>query len=256
MPLNVQIENWSPPAGEVALRGGCVHLWRGSLEQPDAVLDRLAGWLSDDERERAARFRHDRHRNKYIVGRAMLRDVLARYVGVYPRDIAFSYLSHGKPTLAGAPSTPSLEFNLSHSGNVALCAVTQGTALGVDVERIRSLRDMQGLADRFFSTDEAERIRVESEGEQLASFFRCWTRKEAYVKATGEGITCRLDSFAVSVGANDPARLLHIDQDSAAAANWSMVTIVPADGYIGAMAMPARIDSTCGWVWNPSETCL
>jgi 4'-phosphopantetheinyl transferase len=147
-----------------------------------------------------------------------------------------------------------LEFNLSHSGNIALCAVTRGTAIGVDVEHIRDLHDMQGLANRFFSAEEAAQLECEHEERRLASFFRCWTRKEAYVKAIGEGITCPLDSFAVSFGADDAPRLLHIDRDAAIAATWSMVTIDPARDYVGALAMPGPIVSLQGWTWDPPES--
>ena len=254
MALNVTIEEWTPPAGKPDLSEGCAHLWRASLEQPTATIHDLAEWLSEDELERAARFRHDRHRNRFIVGRAMLRDVLAHYGDCTAGQIAFTYLAHGKPVLAEGVNAPKLEFNLSHSGDVAICAVAKTIPLGVDVERIRSLRDMQGLADRFFSSTEAQQIRAARDEEQLANFFRCWTRKEAYVKATGQGIACRLDSFAVSVGPDDPARLVHIDQDAAAAANWSMVSIVPTDGYIGALATETPIAKTHCLIWNPPET--
>ena len=250
----VSIANWMPPAREISLGADDVHVWMSTLEFDDDTISRLSLWLSDDERQRADRFRHQRHRDKFIAGRAMMRGVLSRYVDRLPATIEFEYLPHGKPQLAAAQREVGLEFNLSHSGNIALCAVTGGTTVGVDVEHMRELRDMQGLANRFFSTAEAEQLQDEREDERLASFFRCWTRKEAYVKAIGQGITCPLDSFAVSLSAGDPPRLVHIDQDASIASKWSMVTINPADHYVGALAVAGPIDAVHSWRWNASES--
>jgi 4'-phosphopantetheinyl transferase len=244
------IKNWIPPVSEVSVGDGDVHVWMSTLDFSEGTVARMAAWLSDDERQRAARFRHQRHRDKFIAGRAMMRGVISRYVEPDPRDLVFEYLSHGKPKLAGALRESGLEFNLSHSGNVALCAVTRGVTVGVDVERIRELRDMQGLANRFFSREEATQLECESEEERLASFFRCWTRKEAYVKAIGQGISCPLDSFAVSISASDPARLVHIDRDVSVAAAWDMVSILPSPQYVGALATAGRIESLNAWLWQ------
>jgi 4'-phosphopantetheinyl transferase len=254
MTKTVSIANWIPPAGDISLGENEMHVWMSTIELADEVIARLSSWLSDDERERAARFRHQRHRGKFIASRAMMRGVLARYVDQGPGDIEFEYLSLGKPKLAAALRDAGLEFNLSHSGSIALCAVTRGSWVGVDVEHIRELRDMQGLANRFFSPDEARQLEHEPEDERLASFFRCWTRKEAYVKAIGQGISCPLDSFAVSITANDPPRLVHIDQDTTIAATWSMVTMVPAEQYVGALASVGRIESLRTWVWTAPES--
>jgi 4'-phosphopantetheinyl transferase len=254
MPQIDLIKNWLPPAGDISLGDADVHIWMASIELPDATISRLSAFLSKDELERAARFLHDRHRNKYIAGRAMMRDVISRYVDDGPEDIAFAYLSHGKPELSGELRNSGIEFNLSHSGEVALCAVARNSAVGVDVEHIRELRDMQGLANRFFSSSEAEQLAREQEDQQLASFFRCWTRKEAYVKAIGQGITCPLDSFAVSLTADAPTRLLHIDQDSTIAAAWTMVTIIPAQQYVGALATTGKVETVHSWVWDLPES--
>ena len=245
------IKNWSPPAGDISLGAAEVHVWMSRLSLPEAVLTKIGRWLSGDERERAARFRHDKHRNNFIVGRAMMRGVLGRYVDAEPDQMEFKYLAHGKPQLAGEHATSHIEFNLSHSGDVALCAVTLGETVGVDVERVRDLRDMQGLANRFFSAHEARELDQEPSDRQLESFFRCWTRKEAYVKAIGQGITCPLDSFAVTLTADAPPQLLHIDEDETVAANWSMVTIMPQPYYVGALATPRQITALRSWVWSP-----
>ncbi|MCG8583694.1 MAG: 4'-phosphopantetheinyl transferase superfamily protein [Pirellulales bacterium] len=242
------IEEWLPPPGDMRLGADDVHLWMSSIDLSSDVTRALAKWLSRDERGRAERFRHDVHRDRFIAGRAMMRGVLANYVDADPGDIEFEYLAHGKPRFAGAAE--GVEFNLSHSGDVALLAVNAGAAIGVDVERIRELRDMHGLANRFFAPSEAVQIENEREDRRIESFFRCWTRKEAYVKAIGEGITCALDSFEVSIARESPARLVHIDQDETIAADWSMVSIVPAAQYVGALATRKKLGAVHSWLWD------
>ncbi len=168
-----------------------------------ALLDRYQVLLSDDERVRWRRFLFEKDRHRFLVARAMLRDVLSRYVRWVPHSLVFEYNAHGKPALAHPAGLP-IRFNLSHSGGLAVCAVTQQCDVGVDVENPDRQTDILSLARRFFAEEEVEQLRRKPHEEQRQVFFEFWTLKEAYIKARGEGLSIPLDAFAFSFATEQP----------------------------------------------------
>lgn len=212
-------------------------VWAVATIAPDDVVERLAALLSPDESARAARFLFEHHRRSFTVARGMLRVLLASLSGVPAREVLFSYESKGKPRFA---NDSRIRFNVSHSHELALFAFAQDTEIGVDVEYIRSPPDIGGIAKRFFCPEEAAELATLSEPDRVESFFRCWTRKEAYIKAIGEGLSEPLHRFRVSLRAGQPAQFLHIGHDAAVAADWQMHHLEPAPGYVGALAYRGR----------------
>lgn len=195
----------------IALHHDEVHVWLADLNQsefPAREIDRI---LSEEERERAARFYAQRDRNHFAVGRAMLRSILGRYLNADPRHLQFSRGPHGKPVLATERGADALCFNIAHSHDVALCAVARGRDIGVDLERVREDVDVDLIAERFFSQQEIAALRLLPPETRLKAFFTCWVRKEAYVKARGDGLAMGLDSFSVSFSPGEPPALLDVE---------------------------------------------
>src|SRR5579872_1541004 len=180
-----------------------VHVWRADLDLPAERIESLSQILSADERVRASRFRYDIDRNRFVVAHGALRILLARYLGAKPYAIEFSQNEFGKPLLNHNHSKE-LHFNLSHSGTLALFAFARAE-VGVDIERIRPEFTTEQIAERFFSTDEVNDLRALPIHLQAVGFFNCWTRKEAYIKAWGKGLSMPLSDFAVSLRPGDPA---------------------------------------------------
>ncbi len=221
-----------------------VHLWRLPLEPAPATQVSLAALLTPDERERAAAFHFERDRRRFAAARGALRRVLGDYLGIAPETIRFVYGPQGKPALAGEE----LQFNLTHSGEWALLAVSDAPTVGVDLEQVRSVRDLRGVARRFFAPGEVARLLALPADEQPAAFFQCWTRKEAFIKALGSGLSHPLDRFEVAFGPDVPARLVHIAGDAQAAGQWALLLPPAPPGYEAAVAVAA------GWslqVANP-----
>jgi 4'-phosphopantetheinyl transferase len=213
-----------------------VHLWTVHLEASEDIFTRSLSWLSEEETSRAERFRFDRHRRAFVIGRAALRTLLARYLGTEAAAIQFVYGPHGKPALAD-PSC-SLRFNASNSGSLAAFAFTTGCEIGVDVEQHRPLSDFENIADRFFSPEETAELLNLPPNEKTAGFFNCWTRKEAFIKAMGGGLSIPLDSFRVTLQPGVPARMVSLDGSEEAARGWTLHHFDPAPDYAGAIAYP------------------
>ena len=205
---------------------GEIHLWTWTL----SALPGDSALLSPDERVRAERYRLDRDRDRFVAGRAGLRRILASEIGADPAALLFAYSKGGKPSLIGGP-----HFSLSHSQDLAALAVSPDRPLGLDIERVRQIDE--DIAGRFFAADEAARLRAVPEHDRTAAFFACWTRKEAYLKATGDGLLAPLDGFSVSLDL--PPRLLRVEGDPAAAARWRFLHLDPAPGFVGAIATRA-----------------
>jgi 4'-phosphopantetheinyl transferase len=235
-----------------ALRAGDVDVWHVDLAGvDDAAAVRLVAGLADDERERAARFKFPRDMRRFVVARSALRAVLGRYLGLPPGRIQFAYGAHGKPALVGIRAR--LDFNLSHSGEVAVVALGWRRALGVDVEQRRPLPDLTALAARSFAPRERAALEALPELERPAAFFRCWTRKEAFIKATGLGLAQALDAFAVSLGPGEPACFLDIGGDAAALRRWSLHELPVPAGYAGALVAEGAIRRVRPHAWSPTE---
>jgi 4'-phosphopantetheinyl transferase len=230
--------NWPPPPAELLLGPQDVHVWSTNLNPVSEQIVRLKEILSTDEQARAARFRFERDQNRFITGRGFLRTVLGRYLNQNPAEIKFNYTTRGKPTLDVLPGAE-LHFNLSHSQDFALLAITKICPVGVDVEQIRTLRDADAIADRFFSERESSMLRALPPEQKPIGFFNLWTRKEAWLKATGEGISESLDKVEVSLLPDEPAKLLSLFGNSNAVTEWTLADLNPASGYKGALALPS-----------------
>jgi 4'-phosphopantetheinyl transferase len=227
------------PAGSFQLAPDEVHCWRASLDVPPETSARLFTTLTSDERNRSSRFRFERDRQRFIVAHGVLRDVLARYLRTNPRDITFAYNAFGKPDLSPVFGSR-LKFNLSHSAGVALIAIAADSSVGVDLECIEAQCDYAEIAQSFFSAVEIDYLDGLPSHLYAEAFFNCWTKKEAYLKARGEGLAIPLNSFSVPV-TTDPARtpvdLYRAPHDIVPARRWSLYTLKPAPGYIGALAI-------------------
>jgi len=216
-----------------------VEVWTCGLEGAAELAGRYLPLLSADEVERAARYKGPGLRDAFILGRGVTRTILARRLGGDPREISFSYSTYGKPSL---PADRGVHFNVSHSHALLICGLTGAAPLGVDVERVRPMPDAANLAARFFSAAEAERIRSASPESVAPLFFDIWTRKEAFLKATGAGFSRSLGSFTVS---SDPAELPRFERIAEPAddpAQWSLRSFVPAESYVGALALRAPVE--------------
>jgi 4'-phosphopantetheinyl transferase len=222
---------WNEPPLSPSLETGTVDVWRIALDQQDDRLEHFRRILEPPELERAGRFHFDRHRRSFIVARGFLRSVVARYLKTEPETLKFEYGVYGKPAL---PTEHALRFNLSHSNQVALVAVTLDAEIGVDVEYIRSDFASEDIARRFFSRAEVEAFNALPQEQRLEAFFRCWTRKEAYIKAIGKGLSQALDAFDVTLAPGAPA-LLRADEDDAS--RWLLRDIEVGEGYAGALAV-------------------
>jgi 4'-phosphopantetheinyl transferase len=196
--------------------------------------------LSDAERQRARRFAFNRHRRRFIVGRARLRQLLAASLGVRPEAVDVQYGAHGKPALANSNSD--LRFNMSHSGDVAVYAFSRGAEIGIDVEAVRPMNDATDLAARFFSRRENEAFLALDPRDRELGFFNCWTRKEAFVKALGDGLSHPLDRFDVSLAPDEPAKILRVEDTPGDHCGWRMESFSPAPGYVAAVVT----ESSCG----------
>jgi 4'-phosphopantetheinyl transferase len=224
---------WPSAPSEVRLTDHEIHLWCAALGDFQRELPRLESTLSLDERVRASRFRSFDDRDAFVICRGILRELLGQYLGRDAATITFSYGQFGKPDLTGLPDHSRLYFNASRSGALAVYAVTSACPVGVDVERLRPVLDFQYLASRFFTRFEAEWLKTLSPDRQMEGFFECWTCKEAFVKATGEGIGRGLRSVHVDPDAHAcPC----VGDDAHLPGTWQVQSLRPADGYVGAVA--------------------
>ncbi len=231
---------WSTPAKDLTLENKEVHVWRAELDLPAEQVQELAKTLSEDEQLRAQRFHFQKHRQRFIVGRGLLRTILGRYLGIKPEQIQFEYSPRGKPRLGESCCRERLQFNLSHSQGLALYGFTRDRRIGIDLEYLRSMPDAGQIAKRFFSPREYAAISALPPDEKQKAFFRCWTGKEAYLKATGDGLAGSLDQIEVSLTPDEPARLLSIQGNSRAASSWSLYNLTPASDYIGTIVVEGR----------------
>lgn len=226
----LSLTHWVLPEGEV-------HLWHAALDQPAWAIQRLVPTLSAVECERAGRFHFEVHRRHFIVAHGMLRMVLGRYLGLDPALLHFEYETYGKPKLAQHDQNGVINFNLSHSHKLALLAITRRHPLGVDLEYMRSVVEAEQIAARNFSAAENRLFQALPEEQKPEAFFNCWTRKEAYIKAIGEGLTHPLDQFEVSLTPGEPSRLINVSGHPGEAARWSLQAFSPAPGYVAALAV-------------------
>lgn len=222
--------HWSEPTLVIPSLGeGDVHVWRIELGGDPDVLQELVTVLNDSEQLRANRFVVDSARHDYIAARASLRRLLGSYLGEKPSGVPICLAEYGKPFLDKIFNIKDLRFNLSHSGGLCLVAVSKGREVGVDVEKLRRDVDFSELAARYFAPAERDQIAKLTGDSQMSAFFRCWTRKEAYVKAHGGGLRIPLDEFVVSTAAD--SEFLHSPDSD----RWELHSLLPEEGFVGCL---------------------
>jgi len=212
-----------------------VHVWLLSLIFDDSQIDYFKSLLSEDEKNRAARFRFDKPRKQFIAARGQLRILIAAYTKLLPEQIRFKYNSYGKPSLEMPANSARLFFNVSHSHQLALIAFSNQYELGVDIEWVPPDFNGLHLASRFFSQKEVKQLRQVPEALKNEAFFNAWTRKEAYIKARGKGLSIPLSGFSVTLIPGEPARLIETGHDPEAVHSWSVKDLPVPSNYKGAV---------------------
>lgn len=232
-------DEWDHSSDDFELGADEAHLWRASLNQEAHTIANLAALLSQDEYSKAMRYYRPADRDRYIAGRGILRKILSAYLALPPSELRFTYNEYGRPALSDDQNDRALNFNLSHSGALALYAVTRGRTVGIDIEQIREDFATLEIAEHFFSKDEVEALKSLPEGQRTAGFFNCWSRKEAFIKAKGMGVSYPLDRFTVSLAPDDPPALLKVDDDELEATQWRLYELKPGAGYAAALIAAA-----------------
>lgn len=232
----------SASAGETRLciAGGIAEIISLGLEADRAATHELSRHLVEAERLRAGRFVFERDRRRFVVARARLRQLLAARLDASPDAIELVYGPHGKPGLSRRFAGSGLRFNVSHCADVAVYAFSRGREIGVDVEFVRELPDADDVAARCFSRRENEVYRALAPGDKALGFFNCWTRKEAFIKALGEGLSHPLDRFDVSLAPGEPAGILRVGDGPGHESGWRMESFSPAAGCVAAVVLKER----------------
>ena len=237
-----------------------VHVWAVWLKASPPVNRAYRCLLSPHEMARADRFVFEHLTRSHELSQGALRLLLAHSLKCQPGDVAFRFGPRGKPMLQGDSR---MRFNMAHSGSLALYAITVDCEIGVDVEELRDIPELEQVASHYFS--KAEALQLLSIADEMATreaFYRCWTRKEAYIKAVGDGLYLPLDQFQVTLLSDAPAKFIHIGDDSAAAAEWTLQHLDPAPNYFGALAYhaaprnvvfhePLNPEQLLNGIWSP-----
>jgi len=228
----------SPPVAPILLPDE-VQVWRIPLEFPPVVMNHFRLFLSEEEQQRAERFYFEKHRRRYIAAHGALRVILGRYLGIDPRAMAFTTNAFGKPS----DREDRLRFNLSHSHEMALIAITLRHEIGVDIERIRDDIELESIAEQFFSAEEYNRLVSLPIPHRVPAFFHCWTRKEAFIKAKGMGLSLPLDQFDVSIDPEETDVSLHFHTHPEEEGDWSLRVLDPDPAYAAALAVAGDLSS-------------
>lgn len=241
------IDSWKIPPQKYQVTTGQVQVWRAPLHLMLSQRDTFFSYLSQEERDQGNRFLKAEHRSHFIISHGILRQILSRYLDQPAHDIQFKKGAHGKPYIEGH----SLQFNMTHSNDVALYAVTTDTEIGIDVEYTKRNPNMDDLVKRFFSKRECEEYQSFPTDKRRLAFFLGWTRKEAYLKATGFGLSYPLDHFDVSLAAEGTQCLLHVDDPDELAHNWTLFSFEAYSDYLASIAMKAPVDKLITYEVTP-----
>jgi 4'-phosphopantetheinyl transferase len=244
---------WSTPSGEQDLDHAKVHLWLATIENDPSSTARMLALLPGDEQSRAAGYKHQGARLRFITARGLLRTVLARFTGSSPDSLLFSYSAKGKPFLPVPRAGNAIHFNIAHSGELVLCGITIGRRIGVDIETTAKRPDLMKIAHRYFAPAEVTELESLPMEQRIPAFFCCWTRKEAYLKAIGEGISYGLDCFEVSAHPDKPARLIRDCQNPDETTRWRLEDIDTGPGYRAAIAVEGGEWKLKTWKWHPAD---
>jgi len=237
---------WASPPAELPALEASVHVWAVRLDDPGVDLERGRDWLSPAERERAARFIFDRDRRRYLVAHIALHDILSRYLPIEPAHLSFDLGPNGKPKLNQMTTSSAIEFNLSHSNEMALLAIAYGREVGVDIEHVREKFGFQEVAERFFTAKEVAAMRGLPATLRRQAFFKCWTSKEAFLKAKGTGLSGALDEVEISLGSDEQVRI------TANVPNWWLFEVAPIANYEAALVVANAPSPIRYYRWRPA----
>jgi 4'-phosphopantetheinyl transferase len=230
--------HWHVPDNFPGIEPGVLHIWRSIYDPFTATKE---NFLSQEEQARHDRFHFAQDRLRFRFSHGLLRRLLASYLNQQPYEIQFCYTQYGKPYLETSENQAGVEFNMSHSGDVILVGITRSIPVGVDVEKIEPLPDMDQIAARFFAKGEQIDLFSLSGPKKITAYYQCWTRKEAVIKASGEGLSMPLDSFRVSLLPEEPVRVIKSSDDKP----WTLFDLTPAGGYAAAAAAPVSNLRVC-----------
>lgn len=245
---------WRVPPANLLLTSDDVHVWRACLNVIESRLRSLSQIISKDELRKANRFHFKRDRERFIVRRGLLRTILGRYLDVEPNRLHFRYNSYGKPTLANMSVKDRVSFNLSHSHGLTLYAITRVGEIGVDLERIRPGLGDDSIAERFFSHPEIALLKTLSGNIRRQTFFNYWSRKEAYIKARGEGLAIPLACFDVSMAPGNPVVLLNPEGVPESSRHWYLRDLIVDSNYAAAIAVGGNGWCLSCWQWPEHQS--
>lgn len=242
--VDIPVTQWRTPPESPSLPDGGVHIWLLQLDRPQPVIDRMFSLLAEDEQARAERFVRPIHGRRFTVAHAELRTVLAKYTTLQPEEIEFETNEYGKPHIN---QTTDIAFNLSHSGDLALVAVTTHPAIGVDIEHYRDKLEADKIARRHFSDREVDVLFSLPEAQREEAFYACWTRKEAYIKARGEGLALGLKRFDVAFAPGARPELLRSEDGEAELSRWTFIALQTAERNAAACVVEGPLGEVSYW---------
>jgi len=241
---------WLLPPKQLLFNKDGVHIWRIDFESAKPFVSGLREILSSDERERADRFRFQKDHDRFVISHAAIRNILGQYLNMEPRDICFEVDSKGKPRLSDELNQTKLYFNMSHSHLKALVAISKDHEMGVDIEYLRPEVAELDIAKRFFASGEVSQLLNFPKEKQIEAFYACWTRKEAFIKAKGDGLSISLDSFEVSLDPGERVSLKGTNGKHDKFKDWSIRGLIPGFGYAGALAVRGDKMNIQYWDWQ------
>jgi 4'-phosphopantetheinyl transferase len=240
---------WLNPPDNLILIEDEAHIWRADLKFNECFKSSFLKLLSPDEKSRAHKFRFIKDSMNFIIARGILRSLIGKYLEINPAEVSFRYSEFGKPDIA---DNHFLQFNISHSQNIALFAFTKKLNVGVDVEFVNPDIEVKDIAAKFFSPNEVSNLFALPEKKHTLGFFNCWTRKEAFIKAVGEGLSFPLNKFEVSLEPDEPVKLLATDWEPKDVSKWSIYSISPAANFVGGLAIEGVVEKIKFWNWQKS----
>jgi len=248
--LPMLTDHWDCPPNKISIALNEAHVWRASLNQNKTTILELSTCLASDEYRRATKYHRAVDRDRFIVARGVLRNILSTYLHVPPNELQFIYNQYGKPALSDTQNRCALNFNLSHSNELALYVVACVRSVGVDIEYIRADFATLEIAEHFFSKDEIRSLKAAPTDLRTEAFFNCWSRKESYIKAIGMGVSYPLDGFTVSLTPNAAPALLKVDADEREPTRWQMYELKAGEGYAASLIVENPPVTLRQWQWN------
>jgi 4'-phosphopantetheinyl transferase len=248
--MQLDLDHWKLADRVTNFNSFVVHVWRANIDQPSQIVQELGKTLSEGELTRARRFAFQRDRSRFIASHGILRQILGNYLNTEPAQLEFGYQVWGKPYLSGRFETSGIRFNFSHSRSMALFAFAHEREVGIDLEFIQYQPDLDRIASKYFSPNEYELLKGLPRGQEVRAFFACWTRREAYLKALGVGLTYPTDGFDVSMAPGETPDVLRVQDNPYESARWRLEALYPAPGYAAALAVEGHEWQLICWEYS------